>query len=311
MLTHPDETTLYREGTFLPEPGIADFEVLMRRPELFAVAGSRISGGRAAVVQRLSKGLNVNPATVPIVRALFRMVKSLPDYAWNTRRLPETTLALRDSFQNAKSPEQFLFVKLPESLNLPAFSEEVQKKEGINGFFDSLNTNLRNLSEASNFAISTARDILLKACGFNGGDTHWSELRNTAVALEPSVTEPHLLTFLKRVTQNGADSSGMESVLALVANRPPQKWTDMDVDRFPEAAAAMGRAFREAVRSTAVASVSKVQLDSLTPKERRQAEDILASVRNHLHRCDNDISPRALRAAVSQLLEELSNERCP
>ena len=37
MMAYSDEATLYREGTFIPEPGIA--EVLLRRPELFAVAG--------------------------------------------------------------------------------------------------------------------------------------------------------------------------------------------------------------------------------------------------------------------------------
>jgi len=310
MLAYPDETTLYREGTFLPEPGIADFEVLIRRPELFAVAGSRISGGRAAVVERIAKGLNVNPATVPVVRALFRMVKSLPDFAWSTRRLPTTALALRDSFQHAKSPEQFLFTALPEALGLPVFTEAKFKREEIDTFFDSLNENLRYLSEASPSAISNARDILLAECGFGGGGEHWPELRNRAVALEPSVTEPHLLSFLKRVTQSGADASGIESVLALIANRPPRNWSDMDVDRFPEAAVAMGKAFREAARSRGVVSDSDALLDGLTPKERREAKNILDRIRSYLRRNVNkDTSPRVLCAALTRLLEELSNER--
>ena len=39
MVARSDEATIYREGTFIPEPGIADWEALLRRPELFAVAG--------------------------------------------------------------------------------------------------------------------------------------------------------------------------------------------------------------------------------------------------------------------------------
>ncbi len=35
------QTTMYRENTFVPEPGIADWELLLRRPEQFAVAGCR------------------------------------------------------------------------------------------------------------------------------------------------------------------------------------------------------------------------------------------------------------------------------
>ena len=105
----------------------------MRRPELFAIAGSRVAGGREAVVERLGKGLKVNPSTVPVVKALFRMVKTLPDFAWNTRRLPDETLAMREAFQNAKSPEQFLFVALPGALNLPAFSEAKHKQAEQSG----------------------------------------------------------------------------------------------------------------------------------------------------------------------------------
>ncbi len=59
LLAHADAATLYSEGTLLPEPGIADWEVLLRRPELFAVAGSRVTGPRAAVVDRLARGLGV------------------------------------------------------------------------------------------------------------------------------------------------------------------------------------------------------------------------------------------------------------
>ena len=308
MLAHPDETTLYREGTFLPEPGIADFEVLMRRPELFAVAGSRILGGRAAVVERLGKGLGVNAATVPVVKALFRMVKGLPDFTWNTRRLPAATLALRDTFQNARSPEHFLYVALPEALGLPPFSEAKPNKTEIETFFSSLNESLRNLADATSSAINSSRDVLLKACGLGVGEEPWLELRSTAVALEPAVTEPQLLTFLKRVTQSGTDASGIESVLALVANRPPRNWTDLDVDRFPEAATAIGKTFREAARSTGVASDASAQLAALSPKERRQANDILGRVKTYLHRNTKDTSPRALRAAVTRLLEELSDE---
>ena len=148
---------------------------------------------------------------------------------------------------------------------------------------------------------------LLKECGFDGGDSHWPELRNTAVALEPAITEPHLLTFLKRVTQSG-DASGVESVLALVSNRPPRNWTDTDVDRFPKAASAIGKAFRDAAKLRGIVSDSNAQLAALTPKERRQANYVLDHVRKYLRRNVGNASPRAIRAAVICLLEELSDE---
>ena len=308
MLTHPDETTLYREGSFLPQPGIADFEVLMRRPDLFAIAGSRVLGGRATVVKRLAKGLKVNPSTVPVVKALFRMVKTLPDFAWNTRRLPDDTLAMREAFQNAKSPEQFLFVSLPIALNLPVFSESRHTQAEIETFFSALNESLNTLTTTMASVIDTARDILLESCGFEPGVDHWPSMRAAAVALEPAVTDTRLLTFLKRITQNGTDSVGIESVLALVANRPPRNWSDSDVDRFPEAAAAMGKTFRAAARSIDIACNADSQLAALSPKERRQAEMVFEYIKMYLHSNAKGTSQRVLRAAVTRLLEDMNDE---
>jgi hypothetical protein len=53
MLSNGHETTLYSEGTLLPAPEVADWEALLRRPELFSVAGCRIVGPRLAIVERL------------------------------------------------------------------------------------------------------------------------------------------------------------------------------------------------------------------------------------------------------------------
>jgi hypothetical protein len=305
MLAHPDETTLYREGTFLPEPGIADFEVLMRRPDLFAIAGSRIIGDRAMVVQRLAKGLKCQPATVSVVRALFGMVKGLPDFAWNTRRLPDTTQAFRETFRNAKSPEQFLFVLLPESLGLPLFSEQKPKQSDVDRFFDVLNDNLRIWSEAAPRAIGAARDALLKACGLSSGEASWTELRHLAVNTEPSVTEPQLLAFVQRVAQAGADPAGIESVLALVATRPPQNWNDSDVERFPAAAGAIGRAFREAARTARLGDAADNRLPKLSPRERKQADALAHQVRRYIQRTAKDASPNAVRAAMMRLVQEI------
>jgi len=165
MMAHSDETTLYREGTFIPEPSVADYEVLMRRPELFAIAGCHVTGGRAAVVERLAKGLNVKPATVPVVRALFRMVKGLSEFAWQTRCLPDTTLALRDAFQNARSPERFLFVDVPQALQHAEFRDQPASRGEVETFFHALNSNIQQWAGKTPRVLAKARNDLLAACG--------------------------------------------------------------------------------------------------------------------------------------------------
>lgn len=308
LQTYPDETTLYREGTFIPIPSVADYEVLLRRPELFSISGTKVVGAKQLVVERLAKGLNTKPATVAVVRKLFAMMKGLPDFAWHSRRLPKTTIALREAFRGAKSPERFLFEELPEALQMPDFYDSNPKKKDINDFFKSLNKNLQNLYDAKNSAISNARDILLKACGFGKGEENWQVLRNTAVVLETSETEPNLLAFLKRVIQSGADAPGIEAVLALVANRAPKSWTDADMDRFPFAAASIGKSFKDAVGMRGLNSNSDAIFAKLSPEEKQQAEDILKYVRRYLNRNVNTTSSRAFHAAIISLLEEMNDD---
>ncbi|MFN3982355.1 MAG: hypothetical protein ACK4SA_18420, partial [Caldilinea sp.] len=124
MLIHQDETTLYREGTLLPEPGIADWEVLLRRPDLFAVAGCRVVGPRLAVVERLAYGFGARPAAMAVVRELIRRLKALPEHAWRTQRLSPQTLAARRAIEMARSPESLLFHELPLALDVAPFSED-------------------------------------------------------------------------------------------------------------------------------------------------------------------------------------------
>jgi hypothetical protein len=296
--------TLYREGSFLPEPGVADFELLMRRPELFAIAGSRVQGARADVVNRLGKKLGVQPATVPVVRALFKMVRSLPEFAWRTNRLPTTARAMRLAFDNAKSPERFLFVELPQALEQPAFTEEKSGASQVETFFDCLNQNIQALNLATPDTIAGARDQLLRACGFPAGEENWQQLRETALRLEPLVTHTTLLAFLRRLTQSQKDPAGIASVLALVANCPPASWTDHDVDHFPQLAQAISALFLEARAASEQAALGSA-LHGLTPAQRKQADRLQQKIRQLLGSQAKDTDPLAMRAALLALAEEL------
>lgn len=308
MMVYPDETTLYREGTFLPEPGVADFEVLMRRPELFAVAGSRVKGGRAAVVERLAKGMEVKPAAVPVVRSLFRMVKSLPEFAWNTRELSQETLALRDAFRNAQSPEQFLFVHVPTAFGFEPFSERKPKSQEIEEFFTALNGSLQQWAAVSPNALDNARDALLNACGLGAGERGWESLRHQAISLEHSVSDSQLLTFVRRVAQSNLGREGVESVCALVASRPHANWTDKDVERFPEVAAALGSKFRHASASSKDVSSSTESLRDLNSSERKRADKLLQGLRAHLRKNAGAESSRVIAAVLAELAREASKQ---
>jgi hypothetical protein len=299
LSAYRSEITLYREGTFVPEPAVTDFEILMRRPELFAVAGSRLSAGRAAVVQRIASGLSVEPATVPVVRALFRNAKGLPEFARSTMKLSSETIAMRQAFSTAQSPEQFLFNELPRSLGVKPFASDGLVRSHIDAFFTSLNRSLSEWGEATQRAVDAARDFLLESCGLPVGEEGWQKLRETAQRVESIVVNPTLLPFIQRVARSTNDPSGRESVLGIVANRPPQTWTDDDVDRFPGAAKAIGGLFKAALRDFDAAMAPEL----LTPVERQKAEQ-LANDLEHIFRASTEPPTRPVILAAIALLAQ-------
>lgn len=293
LLARADEISLYREGSFVPDPGIADFEVLMRRPELFAVAGSQVSGERAAVVTRLASGLGTRPATLPVVRGLLRRVRALPEYAWRTRRLPPEVLALRAAIERARSPERLLFEELPAALGEPPFAAATEPDtERIGRFFDRLNGALATWQAAFPAMVESAHDTLLAVCGQPAGEAGWIMLRQQARRLGADALHPGLAPFVRRLSDPGEPSTIVDSVLALVAGRPPRGWTDADVDRFPAQAAELGERFRHATN----------RLGVLTAEEETQAQALVARLRVQ---AGTDTSPRLLRAALTRLLTEL------
>lgn len=97
----------------------------------------------------------------------------------------------------------------------------------------------------------------------------------------------------------------MQSVLALVANRPPLTWSDADVERLPAAAAAIGQAFQEACmtgpRGTGVTSTYQ----QLNQTEKAEADYLVHQLQqNPLVRRTR--SRKALIAALETMLGHLS-----
>jgi hypothetical protein len=293
LIVHREETTLYREGTLLPEPSIADWEVLLRRPELFTVAGCRVTGLRAAVVERMARGLGVSPYVMPVVRSLIGRFKMLPEHAWRTRKLPETAINLRRAVETARSPERFLFVEMPEALGLPPFQEDEFDQERFDLFFQRLNAALEALASATPRLLVWARDTWLEACGLPAGEEGWEMFRQQAERLAPRVTNPLLVPLLKRAVESPDTRSAVESVLAYLANRPVRMWADADAERFAAQAQYVGQLFR-----AECPNVDPLPADLLARS--RQVAD---RIRTHLAELDDD--PRVLRAALQELLNEL------
>lgn len=305
LLTHRDETSLYRDGSFVPEPGIADFEVLMRRPELFAVAGSSLDGVRSAVVERVAKTLKTPAATVPVVRALFRMIRQLPEIAHRTRKLAARTIRVREAFEKARVPERFLYVELPGALELPPFTGEKAGEGEVAKFFERLNDCLKEWAGIAGIVHAEARSTLLEACGFAPSDEGWQELRETATRLETGERDPQLRLVLRRIVESTPDKAGAASVLALVSGRPPDNWLDEDIDRFPNLAKAVGEPVRRAVARTAEGAAAADPLSGLSTRQAKAARALAQDLGRQLAGARKDVTDEVVRAALLLLAGEV------
>ena len=301
---HEGDTSLYRDGVFLAEEKEADWELLLRRPDMFALADSRVAGARLAVVERIAQATGVRPQLVPVVRRLLRMQDSLPEYTQQTTRLPEAALALRTAFQQARAPEYVLFQAAPAALGLPAWSaNDLPEATRVEQFFERLNEALQAWAAAYPTARDQARDQLLQACGLPPGPEGWRTLHQQVKTL-PTRTLPALLVpFVSRFADDDPEAD-LERVLALVANCPPPLWRDRHLTNFPSYAAPFGAALQAAWAPAMPAPL--VGRAAPTPAERKQVKQLVEKIKTLAHPAAGPRPPvHLLRAAVLSWLDEL------
>lgn len=235
------EVTLYQEGTFLPEPQEAHFELMVRRPDLFAIAGARITGLRKRIVDRLANSLKIDGSVSGIVRYLYRMFNSLPKYAKTTNQVDMRVAAFRKAFEEAKSPERLLFIDIPKALGLPKVSEEDSDDYNFEKYFELLNRALGVLASLLPNLIREQRSILLKVCQLPPTPEGWTELYDRAVFLAPKTNNTELLPFLQNVINTMGDWSKADVVMAYMVSVPMSNWSPLDIKNFP--GIAQGKAF--------------------------------------------------------------------
>lgn len=303
MQVHRDETTLYQQGTLSPEPTVADWEVLIRRPELFAVAGCRVVGARAVVIERLARGLGVQPTALSVVRDLIRRLKTLPEHAWRTQRLSPTTLKARHAIERAQSPEELLLVELPQIFGVAPFAESEAVQAGdVERFFQGLNATLQELNDATPQLMLGARNQLLLACGLPADDAGWQQFVVLASELAPKVREPSLIPLLTRAAKEPDAQLALESALAYTANRPPRQWTDADTDRFGAKARSLGDLFQQERNGHDPES-------ELSADQKARSREVADGLHAYLRTTADD--HQVVRAALQSLLRQYQATKDP
>lgn len=296
-LVNRDELFLYRDNSFIPDPQPAHFELLQRRPDLFSVSGARLDGIRKAVVQRLATGLHVPVRIASVVRALFRFINALPPVTLkSTKFIDSVVMKMCQCFLNATSPEKLLFVDLPTCYGLAPFSQNEIRTQDINYFFKQLNFSLSTLNEYAESLLTRMRNQLLKKCGLLPDDTGWMELERRAVWLAPRVNHEILTPFLNAVINGRANGHTPKPALSLVANKPFDQWSDMDIERFPGLADGVSELF---IRLWGHLGDEGEPLSEKELEEKQKLKEIL---RPQFQDIEKKVSPKVLEAALKELI---------
>lgn len=297
-LVNRDEVFLYQEGSFLPEPTDAQFELLVRRPELFALSGMKITGTRAAIVQRLATGLKTGSETVmPVVRRLYALRNSLSKYARETDAVSDTAKAFRKAFEDAKSPEVLLFRTLPAVFGLPDLDAARLDKKQLDSYFTGLNACLQELGNALPALVSESRNQLLSAFGFENTPDGWRVLYDRCCYLLARIGSSDLVPFLQNVKNTDGDWNKASQVIAYLVQSPMEKWGPLQKAEFAKTVVGVSERFAAAWRPYGGTV-------ALSPKEEKAAEDLLARIRTTAQKAEASV----LRAALLRALAELDGK---
>jgi len=249
-----DDVAVYENGTILKEVDYGTIERLLKSPEKFEMQHVAIEGVREDVLRHLAPlvGLPENERKLlPVVLRLLRRVHGLPPFVSRTSRMSEEALAVRERLDRSNDPVMLLFDELPQCLNIGIDSflgKDEISDEKIRVFVRELRDKVREITNAYDDLIREIQRRMATAFEVRADEVEEQrqEIAERAQILDPYVTdEDDLKAFVIRATNEMMETKAWyESIAALLAGKPPLKWTDDDVDVFRTEVVEMARKFR-------------------------------------------------------------------
>jgi hypothetical protein len=263
---------------------------------------------------------------LPLVRQFVKAVQDLPDYTKSTRELSPSALAVRDTILRAKEPGTLVFRDLPKACGYEPLDSG--KRSALpESLVRDLHAALKELRTAYPQLLRRIRDHLARVFEVPGDhEALWAELAARCRRLSPLASDQSLKTFLVRAGGEYADLSGWTiSVGTLLGGRPPETWSDGDLQRMSVNLAMVARKFsaleaafvehqtagmppgsvavRVAVTEAGQAEAERVVLVRLG--ERKQVDAIVERLKAAVQAERADASRESLVASLATVIREL------
>jgi hypothetical protein len=231
-MTYKHELAIYENGRYLPFLNEEKLDRFVKRPDEFAIQRFRIEGLKASIFEHYQRALfsdTKQRTVVELISPLANFIGGLPRFTKITRSpqfLDVESIAVRDAFETASSPEKLLFELLPRALGFSGRNDE-----SIEGFSEAIRRAVTKLKYAYSELLKHQRELLCEAFDLRK-DLPLKELRGHfqwySSLLPFTIERDGLKAFLLRLcSAEGSDEEWFESVASFLGRLPTEQWTDV------------------------------------------------------------------------------------
>jgi hypothetical protein len=233
------EFAMCEAGQFVPFLTQEVLEGLLKTPAAYTLQRVRTNTAQRALHSAYASVLLGQPSAqsevslIAMLQPLAKMIMSLPDYSRRTRRISGEAVAVRDLFLSAKTPVQLLFSDIPKACGIElAEGGDLQKQS--EAFATVLKRVLNEIKVAYHALLNDVTEALRTAFGLRAS-LQLHEIREAIQArcqgLDVfTIDQQGLKAFLGRLSDPfGDESQWLVSVATFLARKPPEKWSDEDL----------------------------------------------------------------------------------
>jgi len=241
-ISHEQEVSFFKDGTFLREMNGEMMLLLTKAPEKFEIQYCKVEGVRSELFEKLLAVMNVKnngskkAELLDVVKPLCVFVAQLPSYVLNTKKLSTTSIAVRDTILNAREPASLLFTDLPKACGFDRFTADTGATKAVHQFVKTLKASIEELRAAFPDLQERLRNQLRRTFDLPGSFQQFrTALAGRAQVVVLSVTEPKLKALCFRLLDdNLPEAEWLESLGSYLALKPPSKWHDAEEDLFEQ-----------------------------------------------------------------------------
>lgn len=236
----------YEDGTFVPQVGVENLEMLIRRPtacELQYAGGHEANAVMKAVAAALgATAPGREPSALDLARYVVGMVRRLSNWASTTARVSEDAKRVRVAVKSTKDPLKLLMRELPFAVGAVTAEGVDVEPEGADVYGARLRAALGSLQKADQQLLADIESTLRGFFKESDGLEFFASVRRRAEVLvaaggsSPAVDRWAQITAALTPNDPESREEWLRHMGTSVIGKPPPSWTDGDAAQFPYSA---------------------------------------------------------------------------